>query len=160
MAKPVNKNHPSRSDFKFSIGVVEGDQAASTVAGLSIYTERTQVQKTQGSETALTTGGKKPKKGQRSKGAKKLKIKQGSPEEEAALISHLINLKPPDVVLSEVSQLSELLIALGFFDDAQKLQSTLDSFIKAHKAATEDLLSSLEKSDPSVRWKWDILRSV
>lgn len=127
------------------------------MAGLSIYTDRTQVPKTQGSATALTVGGKKPKKNQRSK---KLKIKQGSPEEEAALIAHLIQMKPGDAVLSEVSELSELLIALGFFDDAQKLQSTLDAFIKSHKSATDDLQKSLEKSDPNIRWKWDILRSA
>ena len=137
------------------------EEEASTVAGLSLYTDRTQLVTTKAtSSAALTAGGKKPRKSSKSKKAKKFKIKQGSPEEEAALIAHLHQLHPDASLMQDVSQLMELLIFLGFFDDARRLQSSLDGFIKNHRLIIDQISihASLPDKASGVRWKWDILR--
>jgi len=59
-------------------GLTQEEEAASTVAGLSIYTERTTPGRPTltSDTTALTAGGKKPKKQTRTK-KRRFKIKQG-----------------------------------------------------------------------------------
>lgn len=132
---------------------MDEEEAASTVGGLSIYTERTKTRQALSSGTeALTVGGKRPI---RKKKKSKLKIKQGSPEEEEALVLHLNQLKPNSETMIEVSQLCEFLIFLGFFDDAQKLQSSLDVLIKAHDTTNEEK----DSKRTQIRWKWDVLRA-
>eukprot|EP00210_Caulerpa_lentillifera_P000488 g471.t1 len=132
--KQVREKREAMESAIGSTGRKEMEEAASTVAGLSIYTERTSPGGLLSSTgtPALTTGGRKPKLNTKSK-KKRYKIKQGSPEEESALELHIKELKPKGEVLKEVSELNEVLIGLGYFNDARKLQSSLDSLMKLHK---------------------------
>ena len=144
----------------FLLGAQGEEEGASTVAGLSIYTERTQHPSSHSpSSMALTVGGKKPK--QKRKTKKKHKIKQGSPEEEAALMEHLRQLRPDDGILEEISHLMTFLIYAGFVSDAQKLQKLLDEVLKRHASAMETVqISTAPGSVTRKSWKIDILRVV
>jgi len=129
----------------------------STVAGFSIYTERTQTRRSGTASTSgLTTGGRKPKKQSKKK---RLKIKQGSPEEEAALIAHLSEMRLEESTLHEVSSLNEFLLFLGYIEDARRLQSTADRLIKSHQKAMQDFSQAGHDCAVKARWKWDILRN-
>ncbi|CAD7702171.1 unnamed protein product [Ostreobium quekettii] len=151
---------------------------ASTVAGMSMYTDRTAAGTTVASTasvSALTVGGRKP---QRRKGKNKgLKIRQGSPEEEATLCAHLINLCPTRQMCEEVGQLTELLILLGHERDARVLQQSLGALVSAQQRAADDIAQNPPPAGipgarasskacvnntgvGDVRWKWDILRAV
>ena len=59
---------------------------------------------------------------QASKGAR---IRQGSPQEEAALAVHITALAPSAQVLAEAGQLAELLVLLDHADDARLLQAAI-----------------------------------
>ncbi|GMH34369.1 hypothetical protein BSKO_02203 [Bryopsis sp. KO-2023] len=142
---------------------------SSTVAGMSVYTDRTHANTaaTTASISAFTTGGKKPQK--RRKKKKGLRIRQGTPEEERALCEHIKNLQPSDQSCEEFGQLTELLILLGHERDARTLQQALDALIKQQKEAADDILQnpppqssedSKQETKPQPRWKLDILRGL
>lgn len=158
----------------------DGGESSSTVAGLSIYTDRTGVGTTHpmtGSVSALTMGGRKPQRRKKKK-SKSLRIRQGTPEEEAALCSHILNMRPTNQTCKEVGELTELLILLEHERDARLLQKSLSDLISKQKSAAEDIhsnpppflnLNSLQGrecstdenySNREIRWKWDILRPV
>ena len=50
------------------------------------------------------------------------RIRQGSPEEEAALVSHIASLATTPRQCTEAGQLTELLVLLGHEGDARRLQ--------------------------------------
>lgn len=92
------------------------------------------------------------------------RIRQGSPQEEEALVSHILSLGPTLQTCSEVGQLTELLIFLGHETDARRLQMLLSDVLAEQKAAAKRAKPSAEndsKQPPeTVNWKWDILRPV
>lgn len=107
-------------------------------------------------------------------GKKGPKIRQGSPEEEAALESYIASLAPSGRQCSEVGQLAELLVLLGHERDARKLQAELSGLLTKQKAAAEyarlegpaavreanNVGQAAVPLEPAVDWKWDILRPV
>ena len=112
------------------------------------------------------------------------RIRQGSPQEEEALISHIVSLEPSSQRLQEVGELNEFLVLLGHESDAKKLQNLLSDVIaKQSKAALEaqkqepssdtpsNTASAQKDTDaksvnkvadkkPNITWKWDILRAT
>ena len=50
------------------------------------------------------------------------RIKQGAPDEDAALAQHLLAMQPRLAQLQEIAQLAELLVLLGHEGDARVLQ--------------------------------------
>lgn len=98
------------------------------------------------------------------------KIRQGSPEEEAALVSHILSMEPSARQCTEVGQLGELLVLLGHEADARKLQAALSVVLKLQGAAAEYARSvppavQQDSPDPAAKsaavdWKWDIFRPV
>jgi len=50
---------------------------------------------------------------------------------------HLKELRPNEEVLKEVSELNEVLIGLGYLNDARKLQTSLDSILKLQKVRSK-----------------------
>jgi hypothetical protein len=101
------------------------------------------------------------------------RIRQGSPQEEEALIAHITSLAPTTQHCQQIGQLAELLIFLGHAMDARKLQSLLSEILARQKEAMERasrgvLLpqgqsgSSVMKpvAPQNIDWKWDILRVV
>ena len=99
------------------------------------------------------------------------RIRQGSPQEEEALISHILSLAPTPQLCSEVGQLTEMLIFLGHEADARNLQAQLSRVLVEQKAAAEravqgqmpkpegDAVNKPAGNGP-VDWKWDVLRPV
>ena len=95
------------------------------------------------------------------------RIRQGSPQEEEALVSHIISLIPTAQTCSEVGQLTELLILLGHEADARRLQALLSETIAQQKAAADRAGKGKPATEPEVKqaangvlWKWDILRPI
>ena len=98
------------------------------------------------------------------------RIRQGSPEEEEALVSHILSLAPTAQLCSEVGQLTEMLIFLGHEADARNLQALLSKVLVKQKAAAGKAVEgqvpkpegiSANKSASNVGpvdWKWDVLR--
>ncbi|KAL6751050.1 hypothetical protein V8C86DRAFT_3142693 [Haematococcus lacustris] len=164
------------------------DSSASVVSGLSLYTTHThaatgatpsavsQAPSTQGGRKAAKAASKRASKAQRGR------VRQGSPEEEASLVSHLLGLAPSVVQLQEAGGLAELLITLGHESDARTLQAAVTAWQAAHKAALEELkthpldmqlvplplrdsLTQLQQqaaaaAATTVAWKWDMLRQA
>lgn len=105
-------------------------------------------------------------------GKKGPKIRQGSPEEEAALVTHIESLAPTTRQLEEAAQLSELLILLGHEADARKLQTLLSNVISEQAEAARRADGNAYQKIPAAQitkqpasedvssWKWDILRPV
>ena len=130
-------------------------EAPSILSGFSIYTDATTAAPSAGAGSSSfapsaaapsTLGGRRAQPrgggagGRRQKKAKGgRKIKQGSPEEERALGEHLAGLGPPDHLLEEAGQITELLCALGHLGDAQKLQRELAAWQAEHAAAVAEL---------------------
>jgi hypothetical protein len=83
-------------------------------------------------------GGKKALKMEK-KAAKRGRIRQGSPAEEGALVSHLQGLGPAVHVLEEAGQLAELVCLQGHLEDAQKLQQAVAEWQQAHLTALQDI---------------------
>jgi hypothetical protein len=67
---------------------------------------------------------------QASKGAR---IRQGSPEEEAALASHIGALAPTHASLAALGELSEALVLLGHAEDARLLQAAMAALVAAQE---------------------------
>lgn len=100
------------------------------------------------------------------------RIRQGSPQEEEALVSHILSLAPNPQMCAEVGQLTEILIFLGHEADARNLQAMLSQVLVDQKAAAERAAQgqtaqppgdAASKPDPTVStvdWKWDVLRPV
>ena len=101
------------------------------------------------------------------------RIRQGSPQEEEALVSHILSLAPTVQTCSEVGQLTEMLIFLGHEADAHKLQALLSEVLMKQQAAAEragsqgaqpkGIVEAVQKQSSApkaVDWKWDILRPV
>ena len=65
------------------------------------------------------------------------KIRQGSPEEEAALVSHIASLAQTAKQCTEAGQLAELLVLLGHEADARRIQSLLSAVIAQQQAAAQ-----------------------
>jgi len=65
-----------------------------------------------------------------SKGAR---IRQGSPEEEAALAAHIGALAPTPAALAALGELSEALVVLGHADDARVLQAAMAALLAAQE---------------------------
>ena len=65
-----------------------------------------------------------------SKGAR---IRQGSPEEEAALAAHIAALAPTPAALAALGELSEALVVLGHADDARVLQAAMAALLAAQE---------------------------
>ena len=70
---------------------------------------------------------------QASKGAR---IRQGSPQEEAALAAHIRALAPGPAALAEAGQLAELLVLLQHEADARLLQAALADLVAAQAVRT------------------------
>ena len=67
---------------------------------------------------------------QASKGAR---IRQGSPEEEAALASHIGAMAPTPASLAALGELSEALVLLGHAEDARVLQAAMAALVSAQE---------------------------
>lgn len=159
------------------------DIAASSIQDMSVYTDATHTAATlmSSSRPPSTVGGRRAER-KHKKAGKKGRIRQGSAGEEGALVEHLRGLGPPDFSLEHGGALAELLIVLGHFEDAKKLQTQLASWLSLHhqvgveveKAAAEDKVSQqeqtvgahVEKSGVQVPlqggiagWKWEVLRA-
>ena len=65
-----------------------------------------------------------------SKGAR---IRQGSPEEEAALAAHIGALAPTPAALAALGELSEALVVLGHPEDARLLQAAMAALLAAQE---------------------------
>lgn len=63
------------------------------------------------------------------------KIRQGSANEENALIEHLLGLAPAGYLLEEAGQLCEVLVLLGHFKDALVLQRQLSAWTRLHQVS-------------------------
>lgn len=122
-------------------------EAASVVSGLSVYTDATRVgsgsfsTSAGGSGVSVTTVGGRRRSGTSSKTARRRKIRQGSPEEEAELGRLLLGLAPLPAVLTEAGELTELLVMLGHEQDAAEVQRALKALTDAHREAVDDLLA-------------------
>ena len=104
------------------------------------------------------------------------KIRQGSPEEEAALVSHIASLAQSAKQCTEAGQLAELLVLLGHEADARRIQSLLSAVIAQQQAAAERAQqapaaataslnngiksAALPAKPAAVDWKFDILRPL
>ena len=96
------------------------------------------------------------------------RIRQGTPQEEQALASHLQRLAPTPSRASEAGQLAEVLVLLGRVDAAAALQHTLSDLVKQQAAAAAWLAANppperaaadaKPPADRSNDWKWAILR--
>ena len=67
---------------------------------------------------------------QASKGAR---IRQGSPEEEAALAAHIAALAPTRAALAALGELSEVLVLLGHTQDARVLQAAMAALLASQE---------------------------
>lgn len=121
--------------------------------------------------SASTIGGR-PAQRNRKGHSHAARIKQGSANEEAALVAHLRSLAPVASVLAQAGQLAELLCLLGQFDDARTLQQHVGAWqasaVEA-EAVVQDALSkglptlaspSHDTSNAMPPWKWEVLRAV
>lgn len=98
------------------------------------------------------------------------RIRQGSPQEEEALVGHIVSLAPTPQTCTEVSQLTEMLIFLGHEADARKLQALLSEVLTNQKAAADRAKEGFTGAEANAKksvsaaegvdWKWDILRPV
>ena len=100
------------------------------------------------------------------------RIRQGSPQEEEALVSHILSLAPSLQTCTEVGQLTEVLVLFGHEGDGRKLQALLSEVIVQQKAAAgrastsafqpakESAPKQIPATAEAVDWKWDILRPV
>lgn len=99
------------------------------------------------------------------------RIRQGSPQEEEALVNYILSLAPPPQMCTEIGQLIEILVFFGHETDGRKLQALLSEVLAQQKAAAhraitniaQDLKNSIAKAPAeaeAVDWKWDILRPV
>ncbi|GIL71049.1 hypothetical protein Vretimale_4117 [Volvox reticuliferus] len=162
----------------------------SLVSGLSIYTDAT-VQGHGGSMAASgssatassrapsTMGGRKAHRQGKKLQKAGTRIRQGSPLEEASLVSHVHGLAPRAVVLEEAGQLGELLVLLGHQEDARTIQRAIASWQAAYKEAREDIaahpvpvsgppharaemerLLKPAQDTSSIAWKWEIFREL
>lgn len=61
------------------------------------------------------------------------RIRQGSPQEEAALAEHLTTLAPRKETLSDSRQLAEVMVVLGHVEAAMTLQAALDGLVAEQK---------------------------
>ncbi|GIL52022.1 hypothetical protein Vafri_7984, partial [Volvox africanus] len=158
----------------------------SLVSGLSIYTDAT-AQGHGGSMVASgasassrapsTVGGRKAHRQGKKLQKAGTRIRQGSPLEEASLVSHVHGLAPRAVVLEEAGQLGELLVLLGHQEDARTLQRAIASWQAAYQEAREDMaahpvpvigppharaemerLLKPAEDTSSIAWKWEVLR--
>ncbi|KAG1673002.1 hypothetical protein FOA52_005932 [Chlamydomonas sp. UWO 241] len=133
------------ADAEEGVGGQRDDDAASDInslmTGMSMYTDNTHVGNTVASSSRgpSTQGGRKANKKPKAGKAKGGKIRQGSPQEEAALVELLTKTVPSADQLSESGQLTELLVTLGHFDDARTLQRELGAWLAAHTATAADL---------------------
>ena len=101
----------------------------------------------------------------------RVRVKQGSLQEETALRQHLRQLGPSPENLLQCSHLAELLMVLGDFGAAQRLQHALGSQQAAHAEAAawlsrhppaEDAAQPQQgaKQPAAAEWKWHILSDV
>jgi len=95
------------------------------------------------------------------------RIRQGSPQEEEALVTHIASLAPSTQHCQEVGQLAELLVFLGHAMDARKLQTLLSEVLVNQKNAEDKAGKVAEQkgaesgvAPKAVDWKWDVLRPV
>ncbi len=86
------------------------------------------------------------------------RIRQGSPQEEEALVAHIASLAPTPQLCNEIGQLAELLVLLGHEMDARRLQ-TLLSEVQARQKEAQQQAGGTQAAD-AADWKWDILRPV
>ncbi|GLI58497.1 hypothetical protein VaNZ11_000228 [Volvox africanus] len=160
----------------------------SLVSGLSIYTDAT-AQGHGGSMVASgfsassrapsTVGGRKAHRQGKKLQKAGTRIRQGSPLEEASLVSHVHGLAPRAVVLEQAGQLGELLVVLGHQEDARTLQRAIASWQAAYQEAREDMAANpvpvngppharaeMERllkpaeDTSSIAWKWEVLREL
>ena len=100
-----------------------------------------------------------------------MRVKQGSLQEETALRQHLHQLGPSPEHLEQCSHLAELLVALGSFRAAQRLQSAVSALQTAHAGAAawlqqhqapEAAAGQAQRSKPpaAAEWKWHILSEL
>ena len=108
------------------------------------------------------------------------RIRQGSPQEEEALVAHIASLAPSQKQLEEVGELNEFLILLDHESDARKLQNLLSEVAAKQQEAAEEASTDVDAADSPagglrppqagqtgqitsktevVNWKWDILRA-
>jgi hypothetical protein len=66
------------------------------------------------------------------------RIKQGSPLEEASLVSHVHSLAPRPGILEEVGQLAELLVLMGHDADARTLQRAISGWQGAYAVSGQE----------------------
>jgi len=170
------------------------ETGASILTGMSIYTDTSRMGGPGGSSVSgsgaasssrapSTLGGRKAQRAADKKAtakARKGRVKQGSPEEEASLVVHVMSLAPPEATLTHTGALAELLVILEHEQDARTLQAAVSEWIAAHQDAAEDIYQNpfpedrvphayqqiLElqrrpaKPAREVAWKWDILRTA
>lgn len=119
-------------------------EAPSMVSGFSMYTDRTAtgvgLSSAASSRAASTIGGRKAMKNSKKAAKKGKKIKAGSPQEEASLEELLLSLGPPQHVLEEAGQLTELLVLLQHTADAARLQQRVGQWQTAAAEARDVVL--------------------
>ena len=99
------------------------------------------------------------------------RIRQGSPQEEAALASHIVQLAPSPQRTAEAGHLAEALVLFGKVAAAAQVQQSLSSLITeqataaawvaAHPPAAQPEPTSQAKerrTDEQGEWKWAVLR--
>ncbi|KXZ43844.1 hypothetical protein GPECTOR_79g123 [Gonium pectorale] len=160
----------------------------SLVSGLSIYTDATAAGVpgaagsaagggSASSRAPSTVGGRRAHKQTKKLQKAATRVRQGSPLEEASLVSHCHSLAPRAATLEEAAQLSELLVLLGHDDDARLLQRAVAAWQAAYQEVRDDIhahpvpvegpgharaeMERLLQPPPdasAVAWKWDVLR--
>ncbi|EFJ51885.1 hypothetical protein VOLCADRAFT_87528, partial [Volvox carteri f. nagariensis] len=156
----------------------------SLVSGLSIYTDATGRPglTTSGTSSASsrapsTVGGRQAHKQEKKLKKAGNRIRQGSPMEEASLVSHVHGLAPRAAILEEAGQLGELMVLLGHQEDARTLQRAVAAWQAAYQEARKNMAANPVPVDgpPHARaemerllqpapdtsnlaWKWEVLR--
>ena len=87
---------------------------------------------------------------------KGVRIRQGGPHEEAALVHHLTALAPSSAQCLETAQLAELLVILGHEADARKLQAALSALVSVQEVREREIASPcvLRCCEPPMKTCW------
>ena len=104
-------------------------------------------------------------------GKRSSRIRQGSPQEEAALASHIVQLAPSQQRTAEAGHLAEALVLFGKVAEAAKVQQSLSALIMGQAAAAAWVAAHPPPSGPGAanqvegrradkqdEWKWAVLR--
>eukprot|EP00850_Spirogloea_muscicola_P022292 SM000287S10614 [mRNA] locus=s287:107124:112629:+ [translate_table: standard] len=118
-------------------------ESGSSVSNLSLYTHGSRATAAT-SETGSAASSRRANRKQAKLAARGLnRIRAGSPQEEQALVEHLVGLAPSAALKEEVAQLLDLLILLQHADLARKLQTSLHKLLTSHLAAVASVEADL-----------------